>query len=344
MTLQISSTDFLPDGEYSVPLALPGGRSCAHVFDASMIDAVNAAVAAGRPLLVRGEPGTGKSQLARATAKKLQRAFVSFVVDVHTEPRDLLWWLDSVERLAEAQLMGAIGHAKDVDEVREKLALARYIQPGPLWWAYNWKTAKKQAGAARVSAPEAVDKGNPENGCVLLLDEIDKADSSVPNGLLEALGQGSFQTPVGRVDMVKQPLVIITTNGERELPQAFLRRCFVLPLELPRGRDELIKCLVARGQSHFGVGAMNADGTPRNRKLPPETLELAAIEVAKVREPLVRDELPAPGQAEYLDILRVLDELTALHRPDDPKDFQEKYLKKVMGYALNKHPRERGGR
>lgn len=346
MTNQSTSSDYLPEDQetFEIALSLPGGRSCAHVFDAPMIYAVNAAIAAGRPLLIRGEPGTGKSQLARATAKKLERAFVSFVLDVHTEPRDLLWWLDSVERLAEAQLMGAIGRDKNVDEVREQLALERYIQPGPLWWAYNWGHAEKQAGKARVESPEQIDDGKPENGCVLLLDEIDKADSSVPNGLLEALGHGLFATPVGKVTMVKQPLVIITTNGERELPEAFLRRCFVLPLALPTEEEKLVTWLVKRGQSHFGEGAKLADGQPRPHPLSLETFELVAMELAKVRVPLVKRELAAPGQAEYLDILRVLDEMTALHNPKDPAAYQEEYLQKVMSYALNKHPRERCGR
>ena len=80
-----------------------------HVFDEATIQAVDAALAAQRPLLVRGEPGIGKTQLARAVAKDLGRAYVQRVVDVRTESRDLMWRFDAVERLAEAQLRGALG-------------------------------------------------------------------------------------------------------------------------------------------------------------------------------------------------------------------------------------------
>jgi hypothetical protein len=85
-----------------------------HQFDPRQIRAINAALAARRPLLVRGEPGIGKSQLARAAAKSLGRVFISHTVDVRTESRDLLWHFDAVARLAEAQLLGALGRAADL--------------------------------------------------------------------------------------------------------------------------------------------------------------------------------------------------------------------------------------
>lgn len=92
-----------------------------HVFDQPSIDAVNAALAAKRPLLLKGEPGIGKSQLARAVARELKCAFVQFVVDSQTESRDLLWHFDAVQRLADAQLSSVLGESRDA--VREKLAV-----------------------------------------------------------------------------------------------------------------------------------------------------------------------------------------------------------------------------
>jgi len=114
-----------------------------HVFEESAIDAVNAALAARRPLLVRGEPGIGKSQLARAAAAALGRAYVSCVVDARTESRDLLWQFDAVTRLAEAQLAHA-GH-ETAEAVRGRLAVRYFVIPGPLWWVFNWESARSQA-------------------------------------------------------------------------------------------------------------------------------------------------------------------------------------------------------
>lgn len=127
-----------------------------HVFDQASVDAVNAALAARRPLLVRGEPGTGKSQLARAAAAGLGRAFVSTVIDARSESRDLLWAFDAVARLAEAQVQGALP-GRDEAQVRASLREERFLAPGPLWWAFDWRGAEAQAakvGAVKPSVPE----------------------------------------------------------------------------------------------------------------------------------------------------------------------------------------------
>jgi MoxR-like ATPase len=239
-----------------------------HVFDADSISAIDAAMAAQRPLLLRGEPGIGKSQLARAAALVLRRAYVQEVVDARTESSDLLWSYDAVARLAEAQLQGALKVLPDTG-VGERLAVAGYVTPGPLWWAFDWTGAREQAVRVGAPEPEPPDAGDalrradpkrccdPRNGCVLLIDEIDKAESDVPNGLLEALGAGQFR-PLGREhDVVATgpaPLVMITTNEERALPDAFLRRCMVLHMRLPSvvdAPDELKRILVRRGRAHF---------------------------------------------------------------------------------------------
>ncbi len=159
-----------------------------HLFEHRELDAVNAALAAGRPLLVRGEPGSGKSQLARAAAKALGRAFVAKVIDARTEARDLLWTFDAVRRLADAQVLSARG-ARDAEAVEKELEELRYVTPGPLWWAFVWSRAVAPAEGIAVVPPPQMADVSPDNGVVVLLDEIDKADSSVPNGLLDALGQ-----------------------------------------------------------------------------------------------------------------------------------------------------------
>lgn len=307
---------------YSVELTPLGGvADQVHVFDEETIQALNAAIAAGRPLLVRGEPGIGKSQLARAAAKVLGRAYIQFVVDARTESRDLLWHFDAVERLAEAQLAGAVG--EDQDAVRRRLRVENYLRPGPLWWAFDWKDAERQAEVAHASLPPQRDGGDPGNGCVVLVDEIDKAETDVPNGLLEALGAGEF-TPFGRADPIVSsriaPLVVITTNEERALPDAFVRRCLVLFLSLPADKDALIKLLVARGRAHF----------PPAEK---EVLEAAAEQLSKDRQHAVdQHRLPLPGQAEYLDVMRAVLALA----PDQP-DRQIQTLKDIAPYTLQKH-------
>jgi len=181
----------------------------AHVIDRRSVVAINAALATGRPLLVRGDPGVGKSQLARAAAVQLKRRFRHHAVDASTEPRDLLYTVDAVARLAEAQLVGALkGNRDDV-------AIEKFIRPGVLWWAFDWNGAATQAQLAGNTGDIDPAGGLAASGVVLLIDEIDKADSAIPNALLDALGHRKFDVPgCGTVEMQAgaRPLVIITTN------------------------------------------------------------------------------------------------------------------------------------
>jgi MoxR-like ATPase len=313
----------LSDGAEITLEARGGVADQVHVFEERQIRAVNAALAAGRPLLVRGEPGTGKSQLARAAAKALGRAYMPFVVDSQTESRDLLWQIDGLARLGEAQIAGSFA-GETRDALRDRLDVTRFLRPGPLWWAFDWDDAKAQASRSDTPLPPGTSDAEAANGLVLLLDEIDKAESEVPNGLLEALGSGEI-TPPGRRDhpvlaRPPFPLVMITTNEERVLPDAFLRRCLVLKLKLPDDDEELKKLLVARGKAHFPD---ESDGV-----------------LAKAAELLVRDRQeakdaqlrPWPGQAEYLDLLRAV-----LNRyPGDPTR-QGTALDELAEYALRKN-------
>ena len=310
----------------SIPLpASDGMAESVHIIDEASILAINAALATGRPLLVRGEPGTGKSQLARAAAEALKRTFVSHAVDSRTETRDLLWSVDAVARLAEAQMMGALTK-QDENALRDRLKILNFVQPGPLWWAFDWSDAAKQAEAVRTTILKPRDKWKVEDGVVVLIDEIDKADPSVPNALLDALGHGRFEAP-GRPPVVMQsaclPLVVITTNEERALPDAFLRRCLVLHLSLPPQRDKLISVLVQRGRAHFST-AKCADAV----------LVKAAELLANDRGTLRNSDLCPPGLAEYIDLLRaVVEQKTA-------EADQCALLEKIAKFALEKHPTE----
>lgn len=283
------------------PLQLPavgGLRASAHVFEPQQILAINTALACRRPLLVRGEPGAGKSQLARAAAVALERVFVSRFVDVRTEAHDLLWFQDAVARLADAQVSAG---------TQAVLARANYVVPGPLWWALDWAGAlahTRKPGVIRALAPAYVGPADPANGVVLLIDELDKADNSVPNGLLEVLGQGTFVVP-GFDEAVHasgpDPLVILTTNEERALPDAFIRRCVVLHLRVPdpnpaRGQTEqhLLEWLVERGRAHFGA------------RVGDDVLLGAATQLAEDRRRVRAAGHCPPGLAEYIDLLNAV--------------------------------------
>ncbi len=282
------------------PLHLPKQNSWPesfHVFEKDHHYALLAAEAAGRPLLLRGEPGTGKSQLARAAAVATQRLFLSVVVNARTECEDLQWKFDAVARLGEAQILASVPDADRLARLRP----SRFLSPGPLWWALNWESAQRQFEDCINPCdpiPEIPEGWKPSQGSVVLIDEIDKADTDLPNSLLETLGNGDFNVPyigtsVRRETAVPAPLVIITTNEERELPAAFVRRCLVLPLNLPENQTDLIEFLGRRGAVHFGkccsVGV----------------LQQAAEMLAEDRAAAEPGQ-PRPGQAEYLDLLRAI--------------------------------------
>ena len=318
---------YIPDNCSTIEITNDVGDTYKHVIEENERDAINAAIAIGRPLLVRGEPGIGKSQLAKAAAFELGRVFIPFVADAHTESRDLLWSLDSVARLAEAQVQQ--GENPD----REALALKNFIVPGPLWWALNWERAEKlvvknetaEGGKEYRHQPPEYDKKRckPENGCVVMIDEIDKADGSVPNGLLEALGANRFH-PQGLDKAVEakgvKPLVIVTTNNEKSLPDAFIRRCLAIDLSFPKEPEDQKIFLIKRGKTNFS------------------DLDLHTI-LAPAADMLVEDRAhvygkklkPLPGQAEYFDLLRGIRELKG-----KGQDIQ-KLMKQLRRFTYQKH-------
>jgi MoxR-like ATPase len=317
-----------PGETLSLPTA-SGAPEQVHVFSDNEIVAINTALAARRALLVRGEPGTGKTQLALAAAVALKRGFVSRTADSRTESRDLLWHFDAVARLADAQVNGALHPdarcaADGLGSVRERLAIEKYIHPGPLWWAFDWPGAEAQARRAGGATPGLLDGCDPGNGVVVLIDEIDKAEPDVPNGLLEALGAGEFK-PQGMTAAVKAgavpPLVMVTTNEERTLPDAFIRRCLVLHLSLPDGRDDLVALLVDRGAKHFPDVEV-------------DILKHAANLLCSDREKAQREHLlPYPGQAEFMDLVRAVQSLAPRN-----VESQKAQLDRIAGFALRKNP------
>ena len=163
--------------------------------------AVNASVTLGRPLLIKGEPGTGKTQLALGVARSLGRPIFEWHVKSTSKAQQGLYEYDAVSRLRDSQL----GEARVAD-------IRNYIVRGKLWEAFE----------------------SPEQP-VLLIDEIDKADIEFPNDLLRELDRMEFYVYETR-ELVKarhRPAIIITSNNEKELPDAFLRRCFFHYIRFP---------------------------------------------------------------------------------------------------------------
>jgi MoxR-like ATPase len=166
-----------------------------------LMQTVNVAVQLSRPLLIKGEPGTGKTMLAQSIAQGLEMQLLIWNVKSTTKAQDGLYVYDTVQRLYDGQF-----GERDVGDI------ARYIKPGKLGEAFK-----------------------SDERVVLLIDEIDKADLEFPNDLLWELDQMEFNIPETHetVKAVHRPIVLITSNAEKELPDAFLRRCVFHYIEFP---------------------------------------------------------------------------------------------------------------
>ena len=242
--------------------------------------AVNAAVVLERPLLVKGEPGTGKTELARQVAASMDLPIIEWNVKSTTKAQQGLYEYDAVSRLRDSQLGDERVH--DV---------ANYIRKGKLWNAFE--------------APGKV---------VLLIDEIDKADIEFPNDLLQELDRMEFHVyETGEtIRAAHRPVVIITSNNEKELPDAFLRRCFFHYIRFPDA--EVLAKIV---DVHYPG-------------LKPRLLEEALSQFFEIRE--VPGLKKKPSTSELLDWLKLI--LAEDLSPEDLKKAPGEMLPKLHGALL----------
>ena len=254
--------------------------SDSYVATEDLTVAVNAAVTLERPLLVKGEPGTGKTELARQVAAALGLPMIEWHIKSTTRAQQGLYEYDAVSRLRDSQL----GDAR-VNDVKN------YIRQGKLWQAFA-HTGK----------------------CVLLIDEIDKADIEFPNDLLQELDRMEFFVyETGETIRAEtRPIVIITSNNEKELPDAFLRRCFFHYIRFPD--METMKAIVA---VHFP-------------QIKGQLLSTALTQFYEIREqPGLKKK---PSTSEVLDWLKLLlaEDLT----PEDLRRDVASALPKLHGALL----------
>jgi MoxR-like ATPase len=209
-----------------------------YVFDRQQIitRAINVAGATGRPLLIDGPSGCGKSSLAHHIAWAMRWDLQSLPITSRTQATDLLYTVDQIQRVHDAQ-------------VKRLAGIERYIRPGVLWRGFDPDAANHKRGSSSTWVKEGGGSHlpTPGHGAVILLDEIDKAEPDVPNNLLVPLGAYRFEVPEldAEVSAQRIPFIVLTTNNERKLPPAFLRRCVHLTLPAPdRGR------LIETGKAH----------------------------------------------------------------------------------------------
>ena len=241
--------------------------------------AVNASINLERPLLVKGEPGTGKTELARQVANSLKLEIIEWNIKSTTKAQQGLYEYDAVSRLRDSQMGEKI---KDV---------SKYIKKGKIW--NSFETKKKS---------------------VLLIDEIDKADIEFPNDLLQELDKMEFYVyETGQtVKAYNRPIVIITSNNEKELPEAFLRRCFFHYIKFPE--IDTLKKIV---NVHF----------PKIKKT---LLDSALKTFFEIRE--VPGLKKKPSTSEALDWIKLL--LIEDLDPSDLKTQSNKLLPKLYGALI----------
>jgi len=181
-----------------------------YVTSEPLRNAVNVSIALGRPLLIRGEPGTGKTQLSHSIAKGLGKKLFTWNIKSTTKAQEGLYVYDTVQRLNDSRFGD-----KNVSDIKQ------YIKLGKLGQAFT--------------SPEQI---------VLLIDEVDKADIEFPNDLLNELDEMSFYIPETNetISAIHRPITVITSNAEKELPDAFLRRCIFHYIEFPN--HELMEKIV----------------------------------------------------------------------------------------------------
>lgn len=309
-------------------VAFPGGDEPAdlYLYPHRTILALNVALATRRPLLIAGEPGSGKSTLARNAAAVLGWSYYKQMITSRTQAGDLLYTFDSLRRLNHATTPGM-----DLRDDRY------YIEPATLWWAFHPESAANRGHERLAEADRARDpvvRRGSDDRAVVLLDEIDKADPDVPNDLLEAFDLRSFR--VAETDeiipprpdggqpaaSVREALIILTTNGERELPPAFMRRCVTLTLDPPDAR-----WFAAIADRRF------PDGDRRLHRA-------VAKEVVRLRDEARKKRLRPAGTGEYLDALAACRELDLTTRHKAWRDVAQSVLWKQDRTPLPARPKK----
>jgi MoxR-like ATPase len=304
-----------------------------YVYSSELSRAIRVALATERPLLLRGAPGTGKTTMARDFAKNLLDAsgqvagadYYQEVITSRTEARDLEWRFDTILRLAETQLKAK----------RTRVELAEnYIEPRGLWWAFDPVGAKSRGAKPGKPADSPADDplasgSSVERPAVVLIDEIDKAEPEVANDLLEPFDVKTFRVAeTGAVVTRKRDVfLVVTTNDERDLPAAFLRRCVVHELVRP-GPETLRK--IAR--SHFGTELEDASVA-----LMIERVESLAKEAAALN-------LREPGIAEFLDALRAIRVLAPEATAEWDADRKKQEWDAITRLAMWKHATKAKGK
>ncbi|MEJ2681869.1 MAG: MoxR family ATPase [Gammaproteobacteria bacterium] len=270
-----------------------GRRFPAYSLSDAHVGAIKAAFFAQRPLLVKGDPGVGKTSLAYAIASELEWGLVKIVVNHSVTIDDMLYSIDHLQRMGDANLLKQGEALKPISD---------YVRPGKVWAAIAPDTLKKYGG----------EKPHNKPGTVLLIDEIDKADSSLPNALLEILDTGELSIPqVAETIRNKEqhPLfVVITSNGERLLPPAFVRRCAMLDVSVPIERDQARARLMDIYQTHLEY---SADIKPMD-----EEKIIAQLVQFILDQGVEADRSYRPGPSEFLDIVRALSEYPELERAE----------------------------
>ncbi|WP_354635065.1 MoxR family ATPase [Planktothricoides raciborskii] len=195
-----------------------------------LVEAVNLAITLQRPLLLQGEPGSGKTKLAQAVAFELKLPYLSWNIKSTSKAQDGLYTYNNLGRLRDAQLL-ALNRVTDPEEIQRLDDPKTYRDWGPMGQAFM-----------------------NEQRTVLLIDEIDKADIDFPNDLLLELDEKRFTIPETKEEIIAKhpPIIFITSNAERDLPDAFLRRCLFHYIEFPQ-RERLIEIVLA----HFNISEDN---------------------------------------------------------------------------------------